>query len=123
MIEVEVRGALSLAQARQAARTVVSSPLIKTMVTGRDPNLGRVLMALGRSPARLEVASLSVWIGNHLAFERGTPTDLDLVTIKREMDQETVKLTVDLGLGSSGATAWGCDLTEGYVRINGDYTT
>jgi glutamate N-acetyltransferase / amino-acid N-acetyltransferase len=123
MIEVQVRGALSEVQARLAARTIVSSPLIKTMVTGRDPNLGRVLMALGRSPARLEIERLSVWIGAHLAFERGTPTTLDLATIKREMDQATVVITVDLGLGLGSATAWGCDLTEGYVKINGDYTT
>lgn len=123
MIEAEVRGAKTLDDARRAARTVVSSPLIKTMITGKDPNLGRVLMALGRSGAELTLERLSVWINEHLAFERGEPTSLPLAQISREMDAEVVRLVADLGQGSFSATAWGCDLTEDYVRINADYTT
>ncbi|MEN9578557.1 MAG: bifunctional ornithine acetyltransferase/N-acetylglutamate synthase protein [Pseudomonadota bacterium] len=123
LIEAEVRGAQSLEDARRAARTVVSSPLIKTMITGKDPNLGRVLMALGRSGAEMTVEQLSVWIGEHLAFERGEPTTLPLEQISREMGAEVVRLVADLGLGQFSATAWGCDMTEEYVRINADYTT
>ncbi len=123
LLEVEVRGAASLQDARLAARTVVSSPLIKTMVTGCDPNLGRVLMALGRSGVELAEERLSVWIGEHLAFERGVPTALPLQQISQEMEADTVRISADLGLGKHAATAWGCDLTEDYVRINADYTT
>src|SRR5690606_2968768 len=112
--EVEVVGARSLTDARLAARTVVPSPLVKTMITGRDPNLGRVLMALGRSGAELELERLSVWIGGHAAFVGGTPTELELGRISREMDAPEVRLRVDLGLGEHSARAWGCDLTEGY---------
>jgi glutamate N-acetyltransferase/amino-acid N-acetyltransferase len=101
----------------------VSSPLVKTMVTGRDANLGRVLMALGRSGARMELDRTSVWIGERCAFERGTATALDYAAISREMDRPEVRIRVDLGLGLDGATAWGCDLTAEYVRINGEYTT
>ena len=123
LIEVTVQGAKSLQDARVAARTVVSSPLVKTMITGRDPNLGRVMMALGRSGADVQVDKISVWIGEQCAFERGAPTKLDYAAISKAMDAPEVKLRADLGLGTHEATAWGCDLTEEYVRINADYTT
>ncbi|HEX2675205.1 MAG TPA: bifunctional glutamate N-acetyltransferase/amino-acid acetyltransferase ArgJ [Polyangiales bacterium] len=123
LIEMTVEGARTLEDARRAARTVVSSPLVKTMITGRDANLGRVMMALGRSGAELEVSRISVWIGGQCAFRSGAPTELDLSAIKKAMDAPEVKLRADLGLGDHKATAWGCDLTEGYVRINADYTT
>jgi glutamate N-acetyltransferase/amino-acid N-acetyltransferase len=123
LIEVEVRGATTLRDARLAAKTVVGSPLVKTMITGRDPNLGRVLMALGRSGAELVLERLSVWINQHLAFEQGQATALEYGRISQEMDAERVRLVADLGLGEHSATAWGCDLTEDYVRINADYTT
>ncbi len=123
LIEVRVRGAASVEDARRAARTVASSPLVKTMVTGRDPNLGRVMMAVGRSGANVDVDRTSVWIGEECAFERGSPTDVPYAAIKKAMDAAEVVIAVDLGLGSASAIAWGCDLTEGYVHINGSYTT
>jgi glutamate N-acetyltransferase / amino-acid N-acetyltransferase len=123
LIEVLVTGARTLQDARIAARTVVSSPLVKTMITGRDPNLGRVMMALGRSGAEVDVARTSVWIGEQCAFDRGAPTPLDYAAISKAMDAPEVYLRADLGLGTHQATAWGCDLTEDYVRINADYTT
>jgi glutamate N-acetyltransferase/amino-acid N-acetyltransferase len=118
-----VFGAGAVSDARIAARTIVSSPLVKTMITGRDANLGRVLMALGRSGARIELERTSVWIGDHCAFERGVATALDYAEISRAMDRPEVHIRVDLGLGDAKATAWGCDLTTDYVRINGEYTT
>ncbi len=123
LIEVTVEGAATREDARKAARTVTSSPLVKTMVTGRDANLGRVLMAVGRSGARVEVERASVWIGPYCAFERGVPTDVDYAVLSKAMDAEEVKIRVELGLGEERATAWGCDLTEDYIRINADYTT
>ncbi len=123
MLEAVVRGACNLADARLAARAVVSSPLVKSMVTGRDPNLGRVLMAIGKSGAEVTPELTSIWIGPHQAFARGTPTELDLETVSAAMDSDTVRIEVDLGLGHAQAVAWGCNLTEEYVRINADYTT
>ncbi len=123
LLVAELRGARSVEDARAAARAVVSSPLVKSMITGRDPNLGRVLMAIGRSGADVDVTKTSVWIGEHLAFERGAPTSLDLGVISRAMGGDCVTLRVDLGLGEHSATAWGCNLTEEYVRINAHYTT
>ena len=123
LIEVTVIGAASREDARMAARTVTSSPLVKTMVTGRDANLGRVLMAIGRSGARIEERLISVWIGEHCAFERVAPTSVPYATISKAMDAPEVQIRVDLGLGNETATAWGCDLTEDYIKINAEYTT
>ena len=123
MITVTVEGAATSEDARLAARTVTSSPLVKTMVYGRDANLGRVLMAVGRSGARVETARTSVWIGEHCAFERGAPTDVPYATLSQAMDAEEVVIRVDLGVGDHRATAWGSDLTEQYIKINAEYTT
>ena len=123
LIEVVVQGAASEADARIAARTISSSLLVKTMVTGRDPNWGRVLMAAGRSGAAIDQRVASVWIGEHRAMERGEPTAVAEATISSAMDADEVQLRIDLGVGDATATAWGCDLTTEYVRINADYTT
>lgn len=124
LIEVVAEGAASVEDARRAARTVASSPLVKTMVVGRDPNWGRVMMAAGRSGARVDQRKASVWIGEHRVLADGTPTDVDLGLVSQAMATEEVRIRVDVGLGGSAtATAWGCDLTEEYVRINADYTT
>jgi glutamate N-acetyltransferase/amino-acid N-acetyltransferase len=123
LIEVVVEGAATKEDARMAARTVSSSPLVKTMVTGRDPNWGRLLMAVGRSGAEVVEQTISVWIGEHCTLERGAPTDVDLVEVSKAMETDEVRIRIDLGRGDDSATAWGCDLTTEYVRINADYTT
>ena len=123
LIEVIAEGAASTEDARRAARTIASSPLVKTMVTGRDPNWGRVLMAAGRSGAAIDQDAASIWIGGHCAFDRGRPAVTDLALISQAMAQPELSIRVHLGAGHATATAWGCDLTEEYVRINADYTT
>lgn len=123
LIEAVVEGAETYEDARRAARTIVSSPLVKTMVTGRDPNWGRVMMAIGRSGANVEQEQVSVWVGPHCVLESGTPTAVDLGAVSAAMDAPEVQLRVDLALGEETATAWGCDLTADYVSINADYTT
>jgi glutamate N-acetyltransferase / amino-acid N-acetyltransferase len=124
LIEATAVGAASVEDARRAARTIVSSPLVKTMVVGRDPNWGRVMMAAGRSGARVDQDRASVWIGEHRVLDCGTPTPIDLSLVSRAMAEPELSIRIDLGAGGSAeATAWGCDLTEEYVRINADYTT
>lgn len=123
LIEVVVEGAASTEDARLVARTVSSSPLVKTMVTGRDPNWGRLLMAIGRSGAEVVEETITITIAGQCTFERGTPTDADLQQLAAAMDSDEVQLRIDLGRGDGAATAWGCDLTTEYVRINADYTT
>ncbi len=123
LIEVVVEGAASKADARLAARTVTSSPLVKTMVTGRDPNWGRVMMAIGRSGAAVDERTTSVWIGDHQVLAHGTPTEVDLAQVSAAMEGDEVLIRVELGKGDARATAWGCDLTAEYVSINAEYTT
>ena len=81
------------------------------------------MMAVGRSGADVNVDRTSVFIGEHCAFDRGAPTDVPYAVISKALDAKEVVLSVDLGLGDASATAWGCDLTEDYVRINASYTT
>lgn len=123
LIEVVCRNAKTDHDARLVARTIVSSPLVKTMVTGRDPNPGRILMATGRSGADVDVSRIGVWIGAEIAFANGAATDTPYEALRAAMMHDEVQLVVDLGLGSANATAWGCDLTEEYVKINAHYTT
>ena len=123
LIELHVSGANQESDAKSAARTVVSSPLVKTMVTGKDPNWGRLIAAVGRSEALVKQEKISVWIGGHLILDQGTPTDIDLQIVIDAMQTSELQMHVDLGIGNYSAIAWGCDLTAEYVRINGDYTT
>jgi glutamate N-acetyltransferase / amino-acid N-acetyltransferase len=123
LIEVNVTGAATVEDARIAARTVSSSPLMKSAVTGRDPNWGRAMMAVGRSGARVDQDRASVWIGPHCVLDRGQPTTADLRAVSEAMGGELVSIRVDLGVGETEATAWGCNLTHEYVSINADYTT
>ncbi|MGD0833606.1 MAG: bifunctional glutamate N-acetyltransferase/amino-acid acetyltransferase ArgJ [Candidatus Dormibacteria bacterium] len=120
---VTVTGAVDVAQARLAARTVAVSPLVKTAVHGADPNWGRIVMALGRSGARFSLDRCRVDIAGITVFERGGPVETDLGAVSDALRQPRIDIAVDLGAGDGSGHAWGCDLTAGYVRINAEYTT
>jgi glutamate N-acetyltransferase/amino-acid N-acetyltransferase len=123
LIEVNVKGAANLKEARLAARTVVSSNLLKAAIYGNDPNWGRVTAALGRSGAQVEESKLDVYMGKILVLKQGTPVPFDKAKAVTALKQKEVPITVLLNLGKAEATAWGCDLTEQYVVINSEYTT
>ena len=123
LIQVEVSGARSEKEARVAAHTIVSSPLVKTMVTGRDPNIGRILMAAGRSGADLSIENVSIKVNDVLGYHAGLFVAENEKRLKAAMDAAEVHVCIDLGLGTQRAVAWGCDLTDEYVHINADYTT
>ncbi|TET39284.1 MAG: bifunctional glutamate N-acetyltransferase/amino-acid acetyltransferase ArgJ [Dehalococcoidia bacterium] len=123
LIEVTVEGALSLADARVAARTVASSPLVKAAIHGNDPNWGRIIAALGRSGAEIEGSKIDLFLNNICLMEEGCPYTFDRDEVRAAMMGSEVPIRVCLNLGSFAATAWGCDLTEEYVTINSEYTT
>ena len=123
LMVVEVTGARSEKEARVAAHTIVSSPLVKTMVTGRDPNIGRILMAAGRSGADLSMDHVSIKVNDVLGYHGGVFVAENEKRLKAGMDAAEVQISIDLGLGSQRAVAWGCDLTDEYIHINADYTT
>ena len=122
LLTVEVTGAASDAEARQAARAVVLSPLVKSAAHGNDPNWGRILSSVGATGVEIALASLSIELQGTLVY-KGTPQSFDAAKVSRTMDAPELLIRVNLGVGTGTGTAWGCDLTADYVRINADYHT
>jgi len=123
LIEVRITGAGTPDEARKAARTISSSPLMKAAVYGNDPNWGRMMMAIGRSGAAIDLDRARLTIGEVAVYTKGAPVALDGPRLQDALRGPEVVLGADLGCGNCAATAWGCDLTEEYVRINSEYTT
>ncbi|NLK52448.1 MAG: bifunctional glutamate N-acetyltransferase/amino-acid acetyltransferase ArgJ [Syntrophomonadaceae bacterium] len=121
LIEVRVKNAPSLLDAQKAARAVAGSSLVKTAVFGRDPNWGRILAAVGYSGAEFAPEQIAIWLGEVLVAQEGVETAFNEDEAREALDRETVLITVDLGVGTAEATAWGCDLTFDYIKINASY--
>lgn len=130
LIESKVTGAATETDARFVAKSIVRSPLVKSAIFGQDPNWGRVVVAAGYSGADMDQTKIS------LSFSAGTEVvelvkdgkivrndEETLSQLKSIMDQDEIFIITDLGMGDKIATAWGCDLTYDYVRINAEYTT
>ena len=124
LVAVTVRGAASRRDALAAARSVANSPLVKTAINGSDPNWGRIMMALGKSPARIDQDKVAIAFGDEALVERGVLREgVRLERIREIMGGQEFEITIDLGLGRGEDRMWTCDLSEEYVRINGKYTT
>jgi glutamate N-acetyltransferase/amino-acid N-acetyltransferase len=123
LITVKVSNAASRDEARQIAKTVALSSLVKTAVAGNDPNWGRILVAAGRSGATVDATKTTVRLQDVLLFERGRVMPFAEGDVHEKMKTDEVRIDLDLGLGQGDATAWGCDLTTDYVHINADYRT
>ena len=123
VIAVSVYDAPTSDDARQVARTIANSPLVKTAVHGADPNWGRIVAAAGRSGVKFDMQKVTVRVGGILLFENGLPHDESAPKAAEILKRDTVDIEVSLGSGSASATIWGCDLSAEYVRINGEYRT
>ncbi len=123
LIEITVDGANSVAEARLAARTIASSPLVKAAVHGADPNWGRIIAALGRSGAEVVESKTDLYIGDIHVVKGGMPLSFDEKSVIQVFRQPEVPIRVHLNLNTASATAWGCDLSEEYVTINSQYMT
>ncbi len=123
LIEINVSGAASFTDARQVARTIATSSLVKTAVHGKDPNWGRILAAAGRSGVEIVESRIGLSIGNICLVKAGCPVSFDEAEVAKIMGNSEVVINLDLNLGRSEATAWGCDLSKEYVAINSEYTT
>ena len=121
-ISMTVSGAKSWSDARDVARTIVVSPLLKAALSKYDPNWGRILMAAGRAGVPYDLDRVRIWISDLCVFD-GTATGVPEEEASAKTQGEEVFLRMDLGQGDAEATAWGCDLTEEYVRFNADYVT
>ncbi len=132
LLEIKVEGATSDFDAHAIARTIASSSLVKTAVHGSDPNWGRIIAALGRAGTTFNFNDVTLWIGPYEIFSNGAPKDFDREKVSNFMKarftgkyliDDTITIRLNIGIGKGSATAWGCDLSDKYVRINADYTT
>jgi glutamate N-acetyltransferase/amino-acid N-acetyltransferase len=132
LLEVQVEGTDLETEARQIARTICGSSLVKTAVHGRDPNWGRIVAAAGRAGVAFAAEAVALWIGPHQLMSEGQPLPFDRAAASaylseracgRYLVDDTVQIRLSLGDGAGQGIAWGCDLSDQYVRINADYTT
>ena len=132
LIEVQVEGAARDADARAIARTICGSSLVKCAVHGRDPNWGRIVAAAGRAGAAMDPDAVALWLGDHQLMAAGQPLAFDRAAASTYMrdraagaylEDDTVLIRLWVGKGDGSGVAWGCDLSDQYVRINADYTT
>jgi len=121
-VEVRLTGAASDQDAKQHAKAIANSPLVKTALAGEDPNWGRIVMALGKSGAAAERDLIKIWLGDILVAEQGwVAASYSEEQGVAYMKNAELVIAVDLGMGSGAATVWTCDLTHDYISINADY--
>lgn len=132
LVEVQVSGTSTDADARQIARTIAGSSLVKSAIFGRDPNWGRIAGAAGRAGVLFNQDHLQIKLGEFLMMQQGQPQPFDRAAASNYLRQaalgaylkdDTVLIAVSVGDGSGSGTAWGCDLSYDYVKINSEYTT
>jgi glutamate N-acetyltransferase/amino-acid N-acetyltransferase len=132
LIEVQVTGTHDELSARQIAKTIAGSSLVKSAIFGRDPNWGRIAAAAGRAGIPFEQENLQIKLGNFLLLENGQPLAFDRAAASAYLKgaskgaylkEDTVLISVSVGNGHGTGKAWGCDLSYDYVKINAEYTT
>lgn len=124
LVTVQVTGAKTYDEAKQAARAIANSLLVKTAIHGGDPNWGRLVAVAGRSGVGFDLQHAAVRIGDTVLFEHGRPFDERAPQAAEYLQGKDITVSVDLGTGGpEEATMWTCDLSKEYVRINAEYRT
>jgi glutamate N-acetyltransferase/amino-acid N-acetyltransferase len=123
LVTVTVSGGASPAEARQAAKVIANSLLVKTAIHGGDPNWGRLIAAAGRAGVAFDLSRASVMIGTIVLFKDGKPHDELAPQAASYLKNKELTVLVDLGAGTASSTVWTCDLSAEYVKINADYRT
>jgi len=123
LIEIVVSAAADRESARQVAFTVANSPLVKTAFFGQDANWGRIVAAAGRSGVKLIPERVALFFEDLCVFENGAPVLGEEIEQKasRIFKQKEIHVRLDLGLGDASFTAWTCDFSFDYVKINASY--
>ncbi|MBE9605558.1 bifunctional glutamate N-acetyltransferase/amino-acid acetyltransferase ArgJ [Acetobacteraceae bacterium H6797] len=121
-VRIDVTGATTNRSAQKIAMAIANSPLVKTAIAGEDANWGRIVMAVGKSgePAERDLLSIAVG-GTWMARNGGVVPGYDETPVVAHMKGREIEITVDIGLGKGKGRAWTCDLTHGYIDINGSY--
>ena len=123
-IEIRVTGAEHKAGAKRIALSIANSPLVKTAVAGEDANWGRIVMAVGKAGERADRDKLTIAVGGTTITRDGGPVpDYDEAPVVAHMKGKEIVIEVDVGIGNGSAIVWTCDLTHGYIDINGAYRT
>jgi glutamate N-acetyltransferase/amino-acid N-acetyltransferase len=122
LIRIDVTGAQTNEAAKKIGLAIANSPLVKTAIAGGDANWGRIVMAVGKSGEAADRDRLRIAFGDHVVADKGerAPGYNEALATKLVSGQE-VSISVDIGVGKGKARVWTCDLTEGYIRINGSY--
>jgi len=121
-IRIDVTGAASDESAKTVALSIANSPLVKTAIAGDDANWGRIVMAVGKAGEPADRDKLRIAFGNQVVADKGERSaKYDEAAATRAVRGQEVEISVDLGIGKGAARVWTCDLTEGYIRINGSY--
>ena len=123
LIEATVSGAKTTEDARLAARYVVNSNLVKTAVYGRDPNWGRIIMAVGASQIPIDESKIEIFVNDIQIVSEGIAISYNHQSIVIAMSEEIIRFNINLNIGSNSGVAWGSELTEEYVVFNSAYTT
>jgi glutamate N-acetyltransferase/amino-acid N-acetyltransferase len=122
LVKIDVTGATTARSAKKIAMAVANSPLVKTAIAGEDANWGRIVMAVGKSGEQADRDTLSIGVGGvWMAKDGAVVPGYDEAPVVAHMKGLEVEIAIDLGLGRGKATAWTCDLTHGYIDINGSY--
>jgi glutamate N-acetyltransferase/amino-acid N-acetyltransferase len=124
LVTIHVEGAATEADADKIGRAIANSPLVKTAIAGSDANWGRILCAAGYSGARFDPAKVDIHLQGKRVCKAGLAAPFDEPALKKSLDSKDVRIRFRIaGEGSGTATFWTCDLTEGYIEINGSYRT
>lgn len=123
LVTIKVLAARNEEDAKKAAMTIANSPLVKTALFGNDPNWGRIAMATGRSGAQFDAQELQISLGGIRVLQKGEPIKFDLESAESALKAEEVVIEVSLGAGTADWTAWTCDFSYEYVKINAEYHT
>ena len=122
LVRIDVTGATTARSAKKIGMAVANSPLVKTAIAGEDANWGRIVMAVGKAGEPADRDKLSIGVGGGwMAKDGGVIPGYDETPVVAHMKGREIDITIDLGLGRGKATVWTCDLTHGYIDINGSY--
>jgi glutamate N-acetyltransferase/amino-acid N-acetyltransferase len=124
VIELQIEGAATDAEALMVAKSIAHSPLVKTAWTGADPNWGRLMAAIGNSGASIEPTKIDIWFGElRICRDGGRAEEMDQAAAHAYLEQPEFSVRIDLRQGNGKCVFWTTDLTAAYVSINADYST
>ena len=123
LIEVEVKNAMTRSDAQKLAKSIITSNLVKCAIFGNDPNWGRLMCAMGNSNAKFKENLVDIYFEKEKIVSSGTSSNFNPGEVKKLMNADALKITIDIKQGKENAIAYGCDMTYGYIKINARYST